>query len=166
MKRTPLKRKTPLRSRSSKVQQSAAPCGDVKPLKRPGLKRSRIAPRSKTGRYARRDRQREYMLWVKTQPCLVCGRKPTEAAHTGSRGFGQKAPDQFVIPLCPDHHRHRRDALDVAGARRFQELHGIVIRAEIERLWGLFLRATGKMALPWAANVDEKTGITPVFTTC
>ena len=63
-----------------------------------------------------------------------------EAAHTGRRGLGQKAPDEQCIPLCPDDHRHRWDALDVAGPRRFQEIHGIDIEQLVVRLqnaWNL-----------------------------
>ena len=100
--------------------------------------RGRLAPRSKKNR--KRPRNIPYMLWIKTLPCAVCGRNGAEAAHTGRRGLGQKAPDEQCIPLCPDHHRHRRDALDVAGPRRFQEIHGIDIMALVERLqnaWNL-----------------------------
>ena len=101
-------------------------------------KRKGLAPRSKKNR--KRLRNIPYMLWIKTLPCAVCGRNGAEAAHTGRRGLGQKAPDEQCIPLCPDHHRHRRDALDVAGPRRFQEIHGIDIMALVERLqnaWNL-----------------------------
>ena len=82
------------------------------------------------------------MRWIKTLPCAVCGRNNSEAAHTGPRGLGQKAPDDQCIPLCPDHHRHRRDALDVAGPRRFEDIHGIDIKALVRRLqevWKLLL---------------------------
>lgn len=96
------------------------------------VQRKRLAPRSKTNR--KRPRNIPYMLWIKTLPCAVCGRNGAEAAHTGRRGLGQKAPDEQCIPLCPDHHRHRRDALDVAGPRRFQKIHGIDIKALVVRL--------------------------------
>jgi len=98
------------------------------------VQRKRIAPRSRTNR--KRARNIPYMLWIKTLPCAVCGRNGAEAAHTGARGLGQKAPDEQCIPLCPDHHRHRRDALDVAGPRRFEEIHGIDIKALVVRLQG------------------------------
>ena len=96
------------------------------------VQRTRLAPRSKKNR--KRPRNIPYMLWIKTLPCGICGRNGAEAAHTGRRGLGQKAPDEQCIPLCPDHHRHCRDALDVAGPRRFQEIHGIDIEQLIVRL--------------------------------
>lgn len=58
----------------------------------------------------------------------------SEAAHTGPRGLGQKSPDEQCIPLCPDHHRHRRDALDVAGPKNFQAIHRIDIQHLVQRL--------------------------------
>lgn len=83
MKRSPLKRKTPLRSRSKRTK------------------------------YARRPRALGYMQWVKTQPCSVRGNGecggPVEADHAGARGIGQKAPDATCIPLCRKHHRERTD---------------------------------------------------------
>lgn len=100
--------------------------------------RKRLAPRSKTNR--KRPRNFPYMMWVKTLPCAVCGRRGSEACHTGPRGLGQKSPDEQCIPLCPDHHRHRRDALDVAGPRNFEAIHGIDIKELVVRLnkaWGL-----------------------------
>lgn len=176
MKRSPLKRKTPLRAntrlqsvtarppvnyqailassaekkleRASRQeilanlkQERAAPSGGPKTslVAEPGPDRSQrrrrsLAPQSKNNR--KRPRNFPYMLWIKTLPCAICGRNGAEAAHTGARGLGQKAPDEQCIPLCPDHHRHRRDALDVAGPRRFQEMHGIDIKALVMRLQG------------------------------
>ena len=145
MKRSRLKRKTPLRAklwpRTDSTLQLPVPEGIWKEKKErsvlvpnasPG--RKRLAPRSKTNR--KRPRNFPYMIWIKTLPCAVCGRNGAEAAHTGRRGLGQKAPDEQCIPLCADHHRHRRDALDVAGPRRFEEIHGIDIKALVLRLQG------------------------------
>jgi hypothetical protein len=143
MKRSPLKRKAPLRAKLWPQTDSALKLLEIKAnwkkkkersisVPTANLGRNRLAPRSKTNR--KRPRNFPYMLWIKTLPCAVCGRNNSEAAHTGPRGLGQKAPDEQCIPLCPDHHRHRRDALDVAGPRRFQEIHGIDIKALVVRL--------------------------------
>jgi hypothetical protein len=47
------------------------------------------------------------------QPCLVCGRRPSDPHHlrfAQSRALGRKASDEFTVPLCRTHHRevHRR----------------------------------------------------------
>jgi hypothetical protein len=135
MKRSPLKRKAPLRSKRRSEADLLIGTAEKKLLARSTLKRSgRLAPRSKTNK--KRPRNIPYMLWIKTLPCAVCGRNNSEAAHTGRRGLGKKAPDEQCIPLCPDHHRNRLDALDVAGSRRFVEIHGIDIAALVLRLQG------------------------------
>jgi len=83
----------------------------------------------------RKGDDREYRNWILSLPCVVCvvrglfgdisneatpgcvsrlfslwGNKsnrsgPTEVAHVGERGIGQKCPDKQAIPLCTGHHR-------------------------------------------------------------
>lgn len=97
MKRTPLRRKSPMRSRP---MSSSTP----KPSKK------RKSPKRKT-KYAQRERDFDYMGWVKTRPCLLRTIGPcsgvVEADHAGERGLGQKAPDNTCIPLCSSHHLDR-----------------------------------------------------------
>jgi ERF superfamily len=57
---------------------------------------------------ARRIRDREHVKSVAKQPCLVCGRIPTDAHHlrfAQSRALGHKVSDEFIVPLCRGHHR-------------------------------------------------------------
>lgn len=51
----------------------------------------------------RSDRYRE---WIASMPCLICGRKPSEAAHmpVNGRGTATKANDAECIPLCHECH--------------------------------------------------------------
>jgi hypothetical protein len=61
----------------------------------------------------RRIRDREHVRSVAKQPCLICGRQPSDAHHlrfAQSRALGRKASDEFTVPLCRGHHRelHRR----------------------------------------------------------
>lgn len=56
-------------------------------------------------KYARRERDRAYLVWIRSLPCLVCGRKPSEAAHLAARPFGQKCSDRETGPLCAWDHR-------------------------------------------------------------
>ncbi|WP_432652970.1 DUF968 domain-containing protein [Providencia rettgeri] len=49
----------------------------------------------------------EYIKWVKSQPCCVCGATADDAHHLigyGQGGTGTKAHDLFTIPLCRVHH--------------------------------------------------------------
>lgn len=109
MRRTPLKRSTPLRASS-------------------GLNRAvRLRARGDT-KYRRRERDFDFMGFVKRQPCIVRSLPPflfvgdaaragkykatpcsgcVEADHAGARGIGQKADDRTCIPLCSSHHNAR-----------------------------------------------------------
>jgi hypothetical protein len=56
----------------------------------------------------RRVRDRDHVKYVAQQPCLVCGRRPSDAHHlrfAQSRALGRKVSDEFVVPLCRGHHR-------------------------------------------------------------
>jgi hypothetical protein len=51
----------------------------------------------------RRYRNREHLRYVARQPCLVCGRKPSDPHHlrfAQPRALGRKASDEFAVPLC------------------------------------------------------------------
>ncbi len=61
----------------------------------------------------RRIRDKEHLKFVSTQPCLICGRQPSDAHHirfAQLRALGRKVSDEFTVPLCRAHHRevHRR----------------------------------------------------------
>jgi ERF superfamily len=56
----------------------------------------------------RRIRDREHVKAVAKQPCLVCGRRPSDAHHlrfAQSPVLGRKVSDEFTVPLCRGHHR-------------------------------------------------------------
>jgi hypothetical protein len=60
-----------------------------------------------------RERNRVHLKYVAGQPCLVCGRTPSDAHHikfADSWTVGRKVSDRFTVPLCRLHHRelHRR----------------------------------------------------------
>ncbi len=61
-----------------------------------------------------RERDREHLKFVAAQPCLVCGRTPSDPHHIKfaeqQRGMGRKVSDRFTVPICRLHHRelHRR----------------------------------------------------------
>jgi hypothetical protein len=56
----------------------------------------------------RRVRDKEHLKFVGRQPCLICGRTPSDAHHlrfAQIRGLGVKVSDEFTVPLCRTHHR-------------------------------------------------------------
>ena len=56
----------------------------------------------------RRVRDRDHVKFVATHPCLICGRRPSDAHHLRfmqSRALGRKVSDEFTVPLCRAHHR-------------------------------------------------------------
>jgi hypothetical protein len=56
----------------------------------------------------RRIRDRDHIRHVIKQPCLICGRRPSDAHHlriAQSRALGRKVSDEFTVPLCRAHHR-------------------------------------------------------------
>jgi hypothetical protein len=60
-----------------------------------------------------RERDRAHLRFVASQPCLVCGRTPSDAHHikfAESWTVGRKVSDKFTVPVCRLHHRelHRR----------------------------------------------------------
>lgn len=55
-----------------------------------------------------RLRDRHHLKFVSTQPCIACGRSPSDAHHikfAQQRGMGLKVSDEFTVPLCRLHHR-------------------------------------------------------------
>jgi hypothetical protein len=56
----------------------------------------------------KRIRCKEHLRYVASQPCIICGRSPSQAHHVRyaqRRGLGVKVSDEFAVPLCATHHR-------------------------------------------------------------
>ena len=55
-----------------------------------------------------RLRDMDHRKFVLRQPCLVCGRVPSDPHHltfTQPRALGRRVSDEFTVPLCRVHHR-------------------------------------------------------------
>ena len=66
----------------------------------------------------RRVRDKEHVKFVANQPCLVCGRRPSDAHHlrfAQHRALGRKVSDEFTVPLCRGHHREVHGCGDEAA---------------------------------------------------
>ena len=86
------------------------------PIVLPGKPRHRrVAPK------AIRLRDREHCKFVTTQPCVVCGRRPSESASCSIRSAARARPKSqrrvHSVPICRLHHRelHRYTAMRPLG---------------------------------------------------
>ena len=55
-----------------------------------------------------RLRDKEHCKFVRTEPCVVCGRAPAEPHHirfAQPRALGRKVSDEYTVPVCRLHHR-------------------------------------------------------------
>jgi hypothetical protein len=106
----------------------------VTPSERPAaveLPPARIDKSQLTIAEPKRLRDKARLKFVATQPCLVCGRQPSDPHHlrfAQPRAIGLKVSDEFTVPLCRGHHRqlhqtgderawwdnHRVNALEIA----------------------------------------------------
>jgi hypothetical protein len=61
----------------------------------------------------KRRRDKAHLRYVATQPCLICGRQPSDPHHlkfAQPRALGLKVSDEFTVPLCRGHHRQLHQA--------------------------------------------------------
>jgi hypothetical protein len=69
-------------------------------------KRSRRSSEGALGKPVRL-RDRDHRNFVLRQPCLVCGRVPSDPHHltfTQPRALGRRVSDEFTVPVCRIHH--------------------------------------------------------------
>jgi hypothetical protein len=63
----------------------------------------------------KRLRDKAHLKFVASQPCLICGRQPSDPHHlrfAQPRAMGLKVSDEFTVPLCRGHHRQLHQAGD------------------------------------------------------
>jgi hypothetical protein len=61
----------------------------------------------------KRLRDKAHLNFVASQPCLVCGRQPSDPHHlryAQPKALGLKVSDEFTVPLCRGHHRQLHQA--------------------------------------------------------
>ncbi len=83
----------------------------------------------------RRIRDKDHLKYVVRQPCLICGRRPSQAHHLRFiqlRALSSKPSDEWVVPLCATHHRSLHEVGNEKGWWEQQHLDPCV---EAERLW-------------------------------
>jgi hypothetical protein len=83
----------------------------------------------------RRIRDRHHIRQLMRQPCLICGRRPSDPHHlrfAQSRALSRKVSDEFTVPLCRTHHREIHDCGDEGG---WWQNSGIDPLAAARTLW-------------------------------
>jgi hypothetical protein len=107
-----------------------------------------------------RERDREHLKFVTSQPCLVCGRSPSDAHHikfAEQRAMGRKVSDRFTVPICRLHHRelHRR-----GNERDWWQSQGIEPLTIAATLWAR-THAAPQAEAEIAGDRDRSAGINP-----
>ncbi len=83
----------------------------------------------------KRVRSKEHLRFVAQQPCLICGRKPSQAHHVRyaqERGLALKVSDEFAVPLCATHHSENHRTGD---EKRWWQEHKIDPLQVAQELW-------------------------------
>ena len=82
---------------------------------------------------------KEYIKYVKTHVCLVCGTTPVDPDHLEARGMGgakkkgtvtNSLKDYSCVPLCRVHHSERHNS----GNEKFERRRNINLWKEAFRL--------------------------------
>ena len=85
----------------------------------PAVNRSTLARSSRIDKSAlpfpepKRLRDKNHLKFVASQPCVICGRQPSDPHHlrfAQPRAIGMKVSDEFTVPLCRSHHRNLHQA--------------------------------------------------------
>lgn len=98
-KRSPLKpRTTPIARESEKAK--ARRLSTISGKEKTGPKASNPARKKKNLQRAHGSPERR--AWMKAQPCYICGRTPSDAAHMRSGGVSRKSGVEWTAPLCSD----------------------------------------------------------------
>jgi hypothetical protein len=106
----------------------------------------------------RRYRDKAHIKFVASQPCAVCGRKPSDPHHlrfAQVRALGRKVSDEFTVPLCRLHHRELHRAPDEAG---WWSKLGIDALAMALKLWKA-TRATNEPTAPRPTEQSSESAV-------
>jgi hypothetical protein len=120
-------------------------------------KRSRSSSARALGKTVRL-RDKNHRKFILRQPCLVCGRVPSDPHHltfTQPRALGRRVSDEFMVPVCRVHHRELHRSGDEATWWRRLNVDPIPVAL---RLWQR-TRAAGEIApMAQAVKTPERTG--------
>ena len=79
-------------------------------------------------------RSKDHLCFVAQQPCLICGRTPSQAHHiryAQPRGLGLKMSDEFTVPLCAIHHSENHATGDERPWWQERKIDPLAVAAEL-----------------------------------
>ena len=108
----------------------------------------------------KRLRDKVHLKFVASQPCLVCGRQPSDPHHlrfAQPRALGLKVSDEFTVPLCRGHHRQLHQTGNEEAWWAERNINALTIAKD---LWG----QTRSKSAPAESisSVDKTNPIPPI----
>src|SRR5438034_10589092 len=114
------------------------------------------APWAKTVRLP----DKEHRKFVSRQPCLVCGRAPSDPHHLTFiqlRALGHRVSDEFTVPVCRIHHRELHRCGDEVAWWDKVNIDPLPVAL---RLWQ-YTRLNGEAALASGGIMQAQAAKTP-----
>jgi hypothetical protein len=143
----------------SVVSASGANAGTSQKASKLAQKRSRSSAVRALGKTVRL-RDKDHRKFVLRQPCLVCGRVPSDPHHltfTQPRALGRRVSDEFIVPVCRIHHRELHRSGDEAAW--WQKLNIDPLPVAL-RLWQ-HTRADGELTPMMQAQAVKTADVKP-----
>jgi hypothetical protein len=132
----------------AKIEDAVAVAPPVIPNDNASARRRRVA--AKTIRL----RDKDHCKFVASQPCIVCGRTPSEAHHirfAQPRALGRKVSDEYTVPVCRVHHRDLHGYGDEASWWAGIGIDPLLIALELWRR----SRLTYSLAATWSEPLSD-----------
>ena len=132
----------------AKIEDAVAVAPPVIPNDNASARRRRVA--AKTIRL----RDKDHCKFVASQPCIVCGRTPSEAHHirfAQPRALGRKVSDEYTVPVCRVHHRDLHGYGDEASWWAGVGIDPLPIALELWRR----SRLTYSLAATWSEPLSD-----------
>jgi ERF superfamily len=107
-----------------------------------------------------RLRDKDHRKFVLRQPCLVCGRVPSDPHHltfTQPRALGRRVSDEFIVPVCRVHHSELHRSGDEASWWRRLNIDPLPVAL---RLWQ-HTRADGELRPTMKALAVKTVDVKP-----
>jgi hypothetical protein len=132
----------------AQIEDAVAVAPPIIPNDNASARRRRVA--AKTIRL----RDKDHCKFVRTEPCVVCGRAPTEAHHirfAQPRALGRKVSDEYTVPVCRLHHRDLHSYGDEASWWAGVGIDPLPIALELWRR----SRLTYSLATTWSEPLSD-----------
>jgi hypothetical protein len=108
----------------------------------------------------RRYRDRGHLRFVSAQPCLICGRRPTDVHHlrfAQPRALGRRVSDEYAVPLCRSHHRLLHRHGDETAWWEANKVDPVVVARELWQRSRLDGPHVGRIEALLSADVMERS---------